>query len=65
MNKKKKQFIRGIGSIINVWPSTRYDEIIPKQSVEQRVQNSWFRVRAAFEKSLKDFQAYEKQTKTI
>ncbi len=58
---KKKQFIKGIGSVINLCPSSQYDKIIPKQTTEERLHSSWSRVKTAFEKALSEFPTNEKK----
>ena len=63
MNKKKQQFIKGAGSIIDICPSPQYNKIIPKQTVEQRIESSWSRVKTAFEKTLTELPHHEKKQK--
>lgn len=54
MKKTTRQFLRGCGSILNIWPSDNYDEIIPTQTVEQRINKVWERVGIACRKALSD-----------
>jgi hypothetical protein len=45
-----------VGSIIDICTPSQYDKIIPKQTVEQRIESSWSRIKTAFEKTLSEFQ---------
>lgn len=63
MKEQTRQFIKGMGSIMNIYPCPRYEEIIPPQTVEQRMNAIWFRVKIACEKSLKELSSYEQEQK--
>lgn len=61
MKKSTKQFIRGFGSVINICPSVDYDAVVPRRTPEESMQNSWKRVKTAFEKSVSEFDYEQKK----
>jgi hypothetical protein len=38
---KKVHILRGIGSVVNISPSTNYNRFVPKQTSNERMAQSW------------------------
>jgi hypothetical protein len=55
MTKQIKNIIRGVGSLLDVAPSTDYSEFVPKESTAERIHKSWTRTGESIQRSLNHF----------
>ena len=55
MTRQIKNIIRGVGSLLDVAPTTDYSEFIPKESTAERIHKSWTRTGESIQRSLDHF----------
>lgn len=61
MTQSMKKFLAGMGSIMDVYPNTRYDQYIPKQSAEERMRSHWENTGNHIRKAIGDFEHEQKK----
>ncbi len=44
MTKRLKYIIKGVGSVMDIAPSTDYSRFVPKETAGERMQGHWERV---------------------
>lgn len=56
MKENTKRFIKGAGSILDLYPSVKLDNFdIPKRTTNQQIEKAWDMVGVAFRKAVNDF----------
>jgi hypothetical protein len=62
MDKRTRNYLRGVGSIINLMPTRVGDKIIKRQSASGRMMSHFGRVAESFDRACVQ---YEHETKAI
>lgn len=63
MTRQIKNILKGIGSVIDIAPNTRFQRYVPKQTPSERINSSWVRVGKNIQNAIgnvADGQEYEK-----
>jgi hypothetical protein len=60
MHNHNKQFAKGVGSLLDICPTTSYDQLFPPTNVDKRLEQIWQRVKVAFDQSLSDLNNHER-----
>lgn len=55
MNKKMKNFLKGVGSVMDIAPSKDYAQLVPKVSPQERMRDHWARTGKAIQEASKRF----------
>ena len=55
MTKKMKNFLKGVGSVIDVSPTQNYGHLVPKISPQERMRGHWTRAGKAIQKASDHF----------
>lgn len=64
--KNKFSFLKGLGSVINIWPNTDYSEFMDKRPIEKRIAGYWGEAGRHLNNAINDFEKgnqNEKNTK--
>ena len=62
MNKRTKSFLRGVGSVLDIWPTTDYSRFMPPPPEEQ-IRRSWESVGRSLSKAMGQFEHDQQQKK--
>ncbi|MCX7112204.1 MAG: hypothetical protein NTX45_19165 [Proteobacteria bacterium] len=41
---RTRSFLKGVGSVVDIFPSTRFEKFIPKKTMEERMAEDWEKV---------------------
>jgi len=58
---KAAHILRGIGSVINISPSTDYSRFVPKQTSNERIRDSWEKTGQRIKTAMKRFDNDQKE----
>jgi len=61
MTQAMKNFLTGVGSILDVTSGTQYDQFIPKQTAEERMRSHWENTGDHIKKAIGDFEREQKK----
>jgi len=59
--KKAVNILRGIGSVVNISPSTDYSRFVPKQTPNERLSQSWEKTGQRIKTAMKRFDNDQKE----
>jgi hypothetical protein len=62
MNHKVKNILKGVGSVMDIMPSTDYSRFVPKETASERMQGHWARAGQHLQRAIDRF-AYEQEKK--
>ena len=63
VHDKSGNFVKGVGSVLDISPDTDYQKVVCKQSIKARIYNSWVRVGQNIQTATKQYQNGQKAKK--
>jgi hypothetical protein len=58
-----RSFIRGVGSVIDIFPPTRFDKFIPNKTMEERMAEDWEKVGRSIYLAMSEYEKAKSQDK--
>ncbi len=62
MNKRLKHILKGVGSVMDIFPATDYSRFVPKESASERMRGHWERTGQHIKGAIDRF-AHEQEKK--